>query len=112
MSAIEQEILELIRTIEELSPEVWAIYLKQQIVSGCTNLLASLAILIPTLYGACRCIKFIMSEKFDTGADLPFIPMMVLVLGLPTLLGLSVATEAVSKLINPEYYAIQDLKEF
>jgi ABC-type multidrug transport system permease subunit len=93
---MEEQLRELIDVLKELAPEVWGIYMKQQVITGYEMLGFSLLLLLVSIF---------CGIKAHNEDETIFWVISILVLAMSVLIGMGGAEH----LINPEYFAIQSL---
>lgn len=101
--------IELIQFSKEVSPEVWAILIKQQIIEGIISMMACVILLPASVTLIWLTIKkwdWIYKKDWEIGST--FIAGVVT---LGALIALTVfLAKGFPRLINPEYYALMALK--
>ncbi len=119
---MDQALTELIQAIKEIAPAIWDIALKQVNVQIAQNFAGAVVMLIIGITGIVLGIKYYkhyklyqknyrdVSDWMDDGESALWICLPGLMFGIPCLLLWVIPfMEAIVRVINPEWYAIQIL---
>lgn len=109
----------LVAKIAEVSPKVWAIYIKQQYIEGIVNISVFIIFLIPFIISLKIVINNINNEEYYIKKPFGTDPtpkgftwaVIAIITGFITVISLLIMLLEgnILKLFNPEYYAIKDL---
>ena len=94
---------QLIDTINKMAPEVWNIYVRQSLITGWTMLAVGL-ILILSPTPLFIWLKRTWQDRDEAKEIIPTVGGILIVLGLLLIIAI-----AIPYLLNPSYYAIQNL---
>ena len=110
MDEIINELTRLIGFVESMSPEIWRIYLRQQIIVGYILSGAFLFSIVGVVGGIMVMVKK-PKWSMDSSSDCIMGKMLTVVFGLLFLCFTAVfAIEGLPRILNPEFYAINALR--
>lgn len=112
---MEEELLSrldlLVSKVAEISPKVWAIYVKQQYIEAISILVSFLLVLFTSIFLWRFFNRNKWYEEYEGKGIGAFVVTVLLILTLIFLFICSIL-DAVPQLINPEYYTIKELVNF
>lgn len=107
MPELTNELLETIRAIKALAPDVWALMVKGQIIEGWV----ALSILVPAIALPIIAWRIYLRIDWSKDLDAPFIFFAVsaVVVFMVVLTAALIVPEAIAQILVPEYYALKEL---
>lgn len=103
MEMLDKYLSELIELVEQVAPEIWAIYLKQMYSAGITWLILSLASCVLSILCYKGFRRYLKTDNEDAQV------ILAVCLAVCTVVTLATFLIGFRLLFNPEYYAIQQL---
>lgn len=99
-------------TLKKTAPELWRIMIRQQYANAARNMLEAFLYLLVGILGLLVCVKYVTKPDTEDLAILWFLGTRMLpatYLTICALVQIDAVADAVQRVINPEYYALQDL---
>lgn len=97
--------VELVEFVQQIGPDIWAIMVKQQIISG----ISTIVLWILACIGFIGSYRLVERKDHETKILLGIAGCALCGLGV-FILTIVVFTHALPQLLNPQYYALMDLK--